>query len=151
MVTERDGFDRENKVTITRPQAQVKMGYYPTPPDVVDRINSFLSYPDENVNLLDSCCGEGQALKTLAEGTNAETYGIGLHEYRAEQAKSLLDHVLKCSYEDTRISNNAFSCRFLNPPYDWVGREGDTERSESTEHTFPKGTARYVQPSGVLA
>ena len=126
------------------------MGYYPTPLDVARRIRSFLSYPDERVALLDPCCGEGQALKAQAEGANAETYGIELDEYRAEEAKSILDHVLKCSYEDTRISNNAFSCLFLNPPYDWVGRGDDDERSERTEHAFLKGTVRYVQPEGVL-
>jgi predicted RNA methylase len=68
------------------------------------------------VNLLAPCCGEGLALSQLAEGAKATTYGVELDEHRAELARANLDHVLKCGYEDTRISNNAFSCLFLNPP-----------------------------------
>ena len=102
-----------------RNEARIKMGYYPTPLTVVERVRTFLNYPQGNVNVFDPCCGEGLALQNLVEGTNATTYGIELDEYRAEQAKRLLDHVLKGSYEDARVTNSAFSCLFLNPPYDW--------------------------------
>ncbi len=125
------------------------MGYYPTPPDVVDRIKSFLHYPDGNVNLLDPCCGQGQALGTVAEGANATTYGIELAQYRAEEAKSLLDHVLKCSYGDTRISHSAFPFLSLNPPYDWATPD-EQERRKCTEKAFLRGTVPYVKPSRLL-
>lgn len=133
-----------------RLEAKIKMGYYPTPIPVVDRIRTFLSYPQENVNFLDPCCGEGLALKNLAYGVNAKTYGIELDEYRAEQAKENLDHVLKCGYEDARINNNAFSCLLLNPPYDWDAPEDSLHSSERKEKTFLKGTVKYVLPDGVL-
>lgn len=120
------------------------MGYYPTPPDVAERIGSFLRYPEGNVNLLDPCCGEGLALSTLADGAHATTYGIELDGHRAELAKQNLDHVLKCSYEDTRISNNAFSCLFLNPPYDW-------EKREAHQLGLPNRSAEYACPSRELA
>ena len=64
-----------------------KDGVLPDASDVVDRIRSFLRYPNENVNLPDPCCGEGLALKRLVDGGNATTYGIELHEHRAEQAR----------------------------------------------------------------
>lgn len=134
-----------------RLEARIKMGYYPTPLDVVDKIRSFLSYPCERVNVLDPCCGEGLALKNLVQDANAVTYGIELDNYRAEQAKGNIDHILRGSYEDARVSNNAFSCLFLNPPYDWnVSTDSDEGSDRRTEKTFLKGTVRYVQPEGVL-
>jgi tRNA1(Val) A37 N6-methylase TrmN6 len=127
------------------------MGYYPTPPSVVQRVRSFLRFPEENVNVLDPCCGDGLALKNLVEGANATTYGIELDRYRAGQAKRILDHVLKGSYEDARISNDAFSCLFLNPPYDWAsGSSTGEERNERKEKSFLRGTLNYLQPGGVL-
>ncbi len=125
------------------------MGYYPTPLPVVDRIASFLEFPDENVTLLDPCCGDGAALSRLAQGRNAETYGIELDQHRAGLAREALDHVLACGYEDARITNAAFSGLFLNPPYDWA-EAGETERSERKEGLFLRGTARYLRPGGVL-
>jgi len=134
-----------------RPQARVKMGYYPTPLQVVERIRSFLSFPDENANVLDPCCGEGAALKSLAAGVNAETYGIELDRYRAGEAKKSLDNLLQCGYEDARISNNAFSCLFLNPPYDWQESGTlDEDRHERTEKAFLRGTVKYLLPEGIL-
>jgi len=127
------------------------MGYYPTPLSVTERIRTFLSYPSENVNLLDPCCGEGTALRNVADGANATTYGIELDEYRAKQAKDTLANVLHCGYEDVRISNNVYSCLFLNPPYDWQNSGlSDESRHERTERAFLRGTVRYLLPQGVL-
>jgi predicted RNA methylase len=132
-----------------RLEAKIKMGYYPTPLSVVERVRSFLEFPEDNVNLFDPCCGEGLTLKNLKGDANASMYGIELDEYRAEEAKHNLDHVIKGSYEDARVSNNAFSCLFLNPPYDW-DVPSKQEASERVEKVFLKGTLRYLQPSGAL-
>jgi predicted RNA methylase len=135
----------------TRHEGRVKMWYYPTLQSVVYRIRSFLRFPAEKINVLDPCCGEGAAVHNLVEGANVATYGIELDEYRAKQAKGMLDYVLHCGYEDVRISNDAFSCLFLNPPYDWQGAgQHDENRHERTEKTFLSGTVRYVMPEGVL-
>jgi type I restriction-modification system DNA methylase subunit len=72
-----------------RLQAKIKMGYYPTPLSVVERIRSYLKFPEYNTNLFDPCCGEGLALKKLKRDAKATTYGIELDEYRAEQAKKI--------------------------------------------------------------
>ena len=134
-----------------RLEGRVKMGYYATPLSVVDRIRTYLHFPDENVNILDPCCGEGLALKTLAYSSNATTYGIELDAHRADQAKENLDHVLKGSYEDARISNSAFSCLFLNPPYDWeIPSDSENASGERMEKTFLQRTIKYLQPHGVL-
>jgi hypothetical protein len=134
-----------------RLEARIKMGYYPTPLSVIDRVRYSLTFPADNVNFLDPCCGEGLALKNLVKDANATTYGIELDDYRAEQAKANLDHVLKGSYEDARISNSAFSCLFLNPPYDWdTPPEANGDNTERKEKTFLRGTVRYLQPEGLL-
>jgi hypothetical protein len=132
-----------------RLEAKIKMGYYPTPLPVIERIRSFLKFPEDNVNLFDPCCGEGLALKKLKGEVKATTYGVELDQHRAEKAKNNLDHVIKGSYEDARISHNAFSCMLLNPPYDWEAPENE-ETSERKEKTFLKGTVRYLQRSGTL-
>ena len=67
-----------------RLEAKIKMGYYPTPLSVVERVRSSLGFPEENVNLFDSCCGEGLALKNLKGDAKATTYGIELAGYAAE-------------------------------------------------------------------
>jgi len=129
----------------------MKMGYYPTPESVSERIRSFLEYPSRNVNLLDPCCGEGIALRDIAVNVDATTYGVEPDDFRAKRADEALDHVLHCSYEDVMMSNNAFSCVLLNPPYDWqLGYSENADRQERTEKTFLKGTVRYLMPEGVL-
>ena len=129
-----------------RLEARVKMGYYPTPIPVVERIKTFVRFP-EDCTIFDPCCGDGSALAVLAEGTGAKTYGIEIDHRRAEEAKTKLDCVLKCGYEQTRISNGAFSCLFLNPPYDW---ETGDEGNERKEKVFLKETMKYLQPRGLL-
>jgi len=133
-----------------RLEARIKMGYYPTPLSVVKRIKSFLTFPEENANLFDPCCGEGLALRMLNGNQKATTYGIELDEHRAEKARQNLDYFIKGSYEDARISNNAFSCLFLNPPYDWNVPENEDTESERKEKIFLKDTIKYLQSNGVL-
>jgi SAM-dependent methyltransferase len=129
-----------------RLEAKIKMGYYPTPVSVVERIKTFISFTD-GCTILDPCCGEGNALEKLTENSSAKTYGIEIDGHRAEEAKTKLDCVLKCGYEQTRISNSCFSCLFLNPPYDW---ETEDEGSERKEKVFLKETMKYLKPKGLL-
>jgi SAM-dependent methyltransferase len=129
-----------------RLMARIKMAYYPTPVSVVERIKTFIRFTD-GCTILDPCCGEGNALAKLAEGTNAKTFGIEIDGHRAEGAKTKLHFVLKCGYEQTRISNSCFSCLFLNPPYDW---ETEDEGNERKEKVFLKETMKYLKPKGLL-
>jgi predicted RNA methylase len=129
-----------------RLEGKIKMGYYPTPISVVERIKSFIRFTEDSM-ILDPCCGEGKALAELAEDTGAKTYGIEIDGHRAEEAKTKLDYLLKCGCEQTRISNSCFSCLFLNPPYDW---ETEDEGSERKEKVFLKETMKYLKPKGLL-
>ncbi|MBN2224077.1 MAG: class I SAM-dependent methyltransferase [Deltaproteobacteria bacterium] len=134
-----------------RLEGQIKMGYYPTPLRVVERVRSFLKLPEKKVTILDPCCGEGLAVKKLVEGINAETYGIELDKKRAEEAISNLDHVLACGYEEARITNNTFSILWLNPPYDFETMGDNVERmTERKEKTFLINTIKYLKVGGIL-
>lgn len=127
------------------------MGYYPTPISIADRIRSFIIAPEHPVNVLDPCCGEGLAVRHLVSGWEADTYGIELDGHRADEAKQNLNHVLKCSYAQTRITNGCFSVLFLNPPYDEETlNDGTVTSSERKEKLFLKDTIKYLKPCGLL-
>ncbi len=134
---------------MARPTSRQKLGYYPTPPAVVDKMRSFLGFPDGGCSTLDPCCGEGRALARLTAGSQALTYGIELHAGRARAAATALGHVLSCGYEDARLSHGSASILFLNPPYDQDLRDDDG-RALRTERRFLRDTHPYLIPGGVL-
>lgn len=131
--------------------AQAKMGYYPTPPSVASLIAGILVRNGTGkIRLIDPCAGEGHALKHIGECLNAEMYGIELDAERGRKAKESLTQCLITDYETTRISNQAFSLLYLNPPYDWAIRNNDISASERYERTFLRNTIRYLVPKGIL-
>ncbi len=131
--------------------AQAKMGYYPTPPSVGSLVTDILIRNGKgNIRLLDPCAGEGTALKQIGEMLSAETYGIELDTERGSIAKQILTQCLITDYTATRISNQAFSVLYLNPPYDWAIRNDEVSASERYERTFLRNTVRYLIPNGVL-
>ncbi len=131
--------------------AQAKMGYYPTPPMVVSLISGILvrNGPGK-IRIFDPCAGEGHALKEIEESFQCESYGIELDTQRGKIAKQNLDRCLITDYENSRISNRAFSLLYLNPPYDWSIRNDELSSSERHERTFLRDTIGYLIPGGVL-
>ncbi|MYA01828.1 MAG: class I SAM-dependent methyltransferase [Chloroflexi bacterium] len=134
---------------------QLKGGYYPTPPRVVDHVRSLLFAPirygrnrNDIVRLLDPCCGPGDALRQLADSLNrhvtVETYGVELHAERAQEAAERLDHSLSSDLFRCSIANRTFNLLWLNPPYDW-----DRE-DKRVEQAFLTHCSRYLEPDGVL-
>ena len=134
---------------------QLKGGYYPTPPRVVDYIRSLLFAPirygrnrNDIVRLLDPCCGPGDALRQLADSMNrhvtVQTYGVELHTGRAQEAAEQLDHALSSDLFRCSIANRTFNLLWLNPPYDW-----DRE-DKRVEQAFLTQCSRYLEPDGVL-
>lgn len=134
---------------MARLESQAKLGFYPTPTEVVGHIRNMLKISPD-ARLLDTCCGEGEALALLAEQTPAETYGIELHHERMMCAKTRLNHVLWAdALYDCVCSKNAFSLLFLNPPYDTAGMESE-DNKERLEVAFLKRHWPYLQDNGVL-
>lgn len=114
---------------MARLEARSKGGYYPTPQKEMKLVcQKFTVEPDTRVLLLDPCAGKGEALKMLADhlkslGGEPVTYGIEIEETRAEECKKILDHAVKCDYNQARTSTKAFSVLWLNPPYDILSGE----------------------------
>lgn len=110
---------------MARLESEAKGGYYPTPPEEMEHILKCLDLSEEaivqGITILDPCAGEGDALKQMAEYIKRQspvtTYGIELEQGRAVKADTKLDKVLSCGYEEARMSHEAFSIMYLNPPF----------------------------------
>jgi ubiquinone/menaquinone biosynthesis C-methylase UbiE len=133
---------------MSRLEGIAKAGYFPTPPDVVDRVACLIqqagSEPHRAIRLIDPCCGTGAALKQLADQVGGETFGIEIASDRFEEARHVLDHTLHASALTARLANAAFSCLFLNPPYEY------DDESRRLEHAFLTETSRVLCPGGLL-
>ena len=125
-----------------------KAGYYPTPSSVVERVGALIRparhSPRQALRLLDPCCGTGAALRQLAHAIGGETYGIEIARDRADEAQAALDHLICGSSFAVRLAHGAFSCLWLNPPYDY------DDESKRLEHAFPTTMTRALCPGGVL-
>ena len=140
--------------------AQAKGGFYPTPDRVVEMIATLVDTPrlsnynrGNTLRILDPCCGAGEAVSRLAGAMAGslsntgpiETFGVELHEERAQEARARLDHALACDLFRTSMANGAFGLLYLNPPYDWDS--GDEKR---VEHSFLTHCTRYLTEDGLL-
>jgi hypothetical protein len=134
---------------MARLASQIKMGFYPTPVEVVQQIKNMLKIAPET-RLIDTCCGEGEALKIIAEGNEADTYGVELDRERFLKARENLDHALWAdALHEFVSSRGAFSLLWLNPPYDTT--EGAYEQEKARlELEFLSDHWRYLQDGGVL-
>ena len=133
---------------MARLESRARAGYFATPPRVAAAIARQLAPVATGgkrvLRLLDPCAGEGQAAATIAAALGARSYGIELNEGRATAARARLDHVLAASAFAVRLANGAFSCLFLNPPYD------HDDEHVRLEHAFLVGLSRALCPGGVL-
>lgn len=146
--------DTVNAAVIGRLMNHVRMGYYPTDPENIDYILRAIQFPEGvTTNLLDPCCGCGNALRQLATGNNCFTYGVELDECRAEEAQTRLHRVGMGSFFHSKISSEAFHLLFLNPPYLSVMTEGGGRTryekrflAESIRHLMMGGLLIYIVP-----
>lgn len=136
---------------MARLASEAKGGFYPTPPEEMAlAINRLKVDEGSTVNLLDPCVGTGYALRQMADhllilGGVPVTYGNELEDTRADEAKKIIDHVLKGGYEVMRMTNKSVSCMYLNPPYD--------QKFERTEKTFLRDLTepdKYLQDGGLF-
>ncbi len=131
-----------------RLEGVAKAGYYPTPPPVVERIAALIRpaslSTSQVVRMLDPCCGTGAALRQIADLVGGETYGIEIARDRADEAQAAVAHVISGSAFAVRLAHGAFSCLWLNPPYDY------DDESKRLEHAFLTTMTRALCPGGVL-
>ncbi len=129
-----------------------KNGFFPTDIGSIDIILSKLIPNNDQVNILDPCCGEGEALsqfKTIYP--NAKTYGIELNNQRYEVAKKILDKAYYSDVYDVNLGRNQFDLLFLNPPYgnDMSDKFSD-DKTERLEHKFLNLTFPTLKANGIL-
>jgi SAM-dependent methyltransferase len=134
---------------VARLEGVAKAEYYPTPPSVVERVAALVrlapSAHRRAVRLLDPCCGPGDALRQFADAIGGgETYGIEIEQNRAAEARTALDHVIAGSAFAVRLGHEAFSCLWLNPPYD------QDDGGKRLEHSFLTTISRALAPGGLL-
>ncbi|MBI4496614.1 MAG: class I SAM-dependent methyltransferase [Chloroflexi bacterium] len=134
---------------MSRLESQAVAGFFPTPPRVVTALSHLLhaATPTDRrrvVRLLDPCAGTGEPVSALAQALGGESYGIEINDERAEACRARLDHLLATSAFSVRLANGAFSCLYLNPPYDY-----DDEKRR-LEHAFLTSLSRALCPGGVL-
>jgi|GEM_PF-606376 len=140
---------------MARLTSEMKMGYYPTAKEALREICLFLGVEKEKggekkVYLLDPCCGEGEAIRFVANRlwsrhfTKVLTYGIEADGERFLKASEILDKVLHGSIFDSRINPlSSFGLLWLNPPY-------ASEGGERVEMKFLKHSIKWLCEGGVL-
>lgn len=123
----------------------VKMGYYPTPPGVVETISKWLHAPDF-YRVLDPCCGEGQAVASLVSCLKgrAETWGVELSPARAQEARKRLSTVIQGDWFSVQVTEKSVSLLFLNPPYD------HDKEDWRAEIAFLRSALNALVPGGIL-
>lgn len=134
---------------VARLEGIAKAQFYPTPPSVVERVAALVRHAPSShrrvVRLFDPCCGAGDALRQFADAIGGgETYGIEIEQHRAAKAREVLDHLIAGSAFAVRLGHEAFSCLWLNPPYD----EGDD--GKRLERSFLTTLSRALAPGGLL-
>ncbi len=128
--------------------SQSKMGFYPTPDITLKYVSWFLDTPcngNKPVNILDPCCGEGDALKgILKNDNNVVTWGVELDTERASTSFDCLNNVICASIFDVRLNPlGSMGLLWLNPPY-------DTENGKRVEMEFLKHSIKWLRFNGVL-
>ena len=126
---------------------RIKMGYFPTDLEHIRLIKQAVNFPKTQVNILDPCCGEGLALKALAENENADTYGIELDESRGHTAQKNLDRVGLGSFFGSSVPPGRFHALLLNPPYLSCPGDGGSRRME---RAFLADTLPLLMKGGLL-
>lgn len=128
-----------------RLEAQAKAGFYPTPPEVVEILKTYIGEKKAGPKrLLDPCCGTGEPAVEIATVADCDAYGVEIHTGRAQAARRLLTKVISGNLFAVRARHEAFSILFLNPPYDFDSDDGRTELS------FLKHTLPYLAAGGLL-
>jgi tRNA1(Val) A37 N6-methylase TrmN6 len=136
---------------MARLESMAKMGYYPTPQELIPTIARYLKPKNEgSIRIFDPCAGEGTALNTIGEHLQSETYGIEIDKKRGKEGQKKLTKCLITDYKATQITPKFASLLWLNPPYDWATRREDLETSERYERTFLRDTLKYLIQGGIL-
>jgi len=124
-----------------------KAGYYATPEQALERLVKLLSPASGTgvLRVLDPCAGEGHALDAVARHLGAIPFAVELQRERASLCRDRFPYAIWGDAFRLRLTGNAFSVLWLNPPYD-AGAAADN----GYELKFLKELDRTLVPTGVL-
>lgn len=130
---------------MARLASETQMAFYPTNEKSLEKIFKNIK-KDKNISIIDPCCGNGDAVKFIADILGgATTYGIELDEIRAKNASLKIKHLLNAdALLGVRKSLAFASLLFLNPPY------GIDSNNERLEIKFVKSYANVIVKGGFL-
>ncbi len=111
-------------------------------------IGEFFSFPEEEVCVIEPSIGDASAVKTvIAAAKNPVLFGVELQAPVAKETAPKCEALLNADFlTDVRISNNAFSFCFANPPYGT-----DTAKSERYERQFLDKLYNYLSDGARIA
>ena len=143
---------------MSRLASQEKLGFYKTPVTVIEQIKQVLNI-EPGCRVLDPCCGEGEAIKTLSSGNTIETLGVELDRGRYNIAKDIFDRVhLADALTEVKITQASLDLLFLNPPYDYDDGAAHEKRERLEIQFFRKyftklavnGLMIFIVPLSIL-
>ncbi|MHB1956995.1 MAG: DUF6094 domain-containing protein [Sulfobacillus sp.] len=107
-----------------RQQGRAILGYYPTPPRVMEHILTWLAKPqnDQPFTAFDPTCGTGAALAQLQA---PYSYGVELDHSRYLEATRTLSSALHGDFQWAAATPpHTMSVALVNPPYDYDAATG---------------------------
>src|SRR5712692_6067001 len=124
-----------------------KVGFYGCPAEALTRLTSLLtSAPGTGpIRVIDPCAGEGEALATIAEKLEAEPFAVEVQRDRAATCRQRFGNAIWGDAFRLRVSHQAFSLLWLNPPYD-----RQAAAKGSYELKFLKELDRALCSGGIL-
>lgn len=138
----------------------IKNGYFPTDDISISRLLAMIQVELGHARIIDPCCGEGIALAECAhhfreEGAQVFSAGIEFNLERANNAKTLLDHVVYTDINDCYVTPGQFNFLWLNPPYgdritDQTVREASSTGRDRWEKYFLSRCLPMLSYGGLL-
>lgn len=131
--------------------AQMKGGFYPAPEEAVEAALLAIKRSETPVAILDPCCGEGRALRRIAEARNGRPFGVELEPGRAARAT---EHLLPlggqvlgpADFLGTTITPaGSFGMAWVNPPFD-----DEIGGGRRYEYTFLLRATQLLAPKGLM-
>lgn len=135
-----------------------KAGFYPAAPEAIAHLVKHLycrlpnpEKPNDTIQILDPCAGEGAAVKQIAEALaipNERVYAIELDAARVEKVKENIPgaNVLgPASFFGTMVTGFSFGVAYVNPPFDDELGGGRRE-----EQAFCEVATRKLVPHGIM-
>ena len=111
--------------------------FYPTPPEVADRVLADV-YIADGAKVLEPSCGDGRLLEALRRKGRFDLFGIEVDPRRAAEARAKGFAVLSANFLET-VPVAAYDHVVMNPPF--YGQH----YTKHVEHAL-----KYLRPRGIL-